>query len=73
MTVEATKEQGKYTAATLEQDREKLKRIDQGLDEVQGELELSRVLMTRFLKRLCVSLPRPLAPRARRHPSAGRR
>lgn len=36
--VESTKEQAKYTAAQLEQDREKLKRIDSGLDEVQGEL-----------------------------------
>lgn len=50
--VEATKEQGKFTAAQLEQDREKLKRIDSGLDEVQGELELSRVLITRVLKNL---------------------
>ncbi len=35
MTVEQTKEQGKVTAAQLEQDREKLKRIDAGLDVVQ--------------------------------------
>jgi hypothetical protein len=51
-TLEATKEQAKYTAAQLEQGREKLKRIDQGLDEVQSELELSRVLLTRFIKRI---------------------
>ena len=50
--VEATKEQAKYTAAQLEQDREKLKRIDAGLDEVQGELELSRILITRVVKAL---------------------
>lgn len=91
MTVEQTKEQGKVTAAQLEQDREKLKRIDAGLDEVQvrggmvsapvvwgttsfplslspsppshcppsppslppqSELELSQVLLTRFVKRI---------------------
>ena len=51
-TVEATKEQAKFTAAQLEQDREKLKRIDSGLDEVQGELELSRILITRVVKSL---------------------
>lgn len=51
-TLEATKEQAKYTAAQLAEGQEKLKRIDQGLDEVQSELELSRVLMTRFVKRL---------------------
>ena len=52
MTVEATKEQGKLTAAQLEQDREKMKRIDSGLDGVQSEMELSQVLLTRFVKRI---------------------
>ncbi len=33
--IEETKEVGKLTAAKLEEDREKLKRIDQGLDDVQ--------------------------------------
>ena len=51
-TVEATKEQGKFTAAQLEQDREKMKRIDSGLDNVQSEMELSQVLITRFVKRI---------------------
>jgi hypothetical protein len=51
-TVEATKEQGKFTAAQLEQDREKMKRIDSGLDNVQSEMELSQVLITRFVKRV---------------------
>lgn len=51
-TVEQTKEQGRLTAAQLEQDREKLKRIDAGLDEVQSEAQLSQVLITRFAKRL---------------------
>jgi len=51
-TVEATKEQGKFTAAQLEQDREKMKRIDSGLDTVQSEMELSQVLLTRFVKRI---------------------
>ena len=51
-TVESTKEQGKFTAAQLEQDREKMKRIDSGLDVVQSEMELSQVLLTRFVKRL---------------------
>jgi hypothetical protein len=51
-TVESTKEQGKYTAAQLEQDREKLKRIDAGLDEAQSELQMSTVLITRFAKRM---------------------
>ena len=51
-TVEATKEQGKFTAAQLEQDREKMKRIDSGLDNVQSEMELSQVLLTRFVKRI---------------------
>ena len=37
-TVEATREQGKFTAAQLEQDREKMKRIDSGLDNVQSEM-----------------------------------
>lgn len=34
-TIENTREVGKLTAAKLEEDREKLKRIDQQLDEVQ--------------------------------------
>ncbi len=34
-TIENTRETGKLTAAKLEEDREKLKRIDQQLDEVQ--------------------------------------
>lgn len=51
-TVETTKEQGKYTAGQLQEGREKLQRIDQGLDEVQSELELSTVLLTRFVKRI---------------------
>jgi len=51
-TIENTREVGKLTAAKLEEDREKLKRIDQQLDEVQGELELSQVLLTRFVKRI---------------------
>ena len=49
---EATKEQGKHTAATLAQDVEKIERIRSGLDDVQGELELSRLYITRILKRL---------------------
>lgn len=51
-TVESTKETGKQTAAQLEEDREKIKRIDSGLDEVQSELQLSAVYITRFAKRL---------------------
>ena len=35
-----------------EADREKIKRIDSGLDEVQSELQLSAVYITRFVKRL---------------------
>jgi hypothetical protein len=34
-TIEATRDTGKFTAAQLEEDREKLKRIDAGLDDVQ--------------------------------------
>jgi hypothetical protein len=34
--VAATQETGRYTAAQLEEDREKLKRIDAGLDNVGG-------------------------------------
>jgi hypothetical protein len=51
-TVAATQETARFTAATLEEDREKLKRIDKGLDEVDSELEISRKLITRFVKRL---------------------
>lgn len=51
-TVEATKETGRFTAAQLEEDREKLKRIDAGLDEVESELAISAKLITRFVKRL---------------------
>jgi hypothetical protein len=100
--LEQTKDTGRFTAATLEQDREKIKRIDQvrgdagsgearrgrgisswacsvvvfcrtlvmpstphlsrptaaacarmqGLDEVESELEISRKLITRFMKRI---------------------
>jgi hypothetical protein len=50
--LEQTKETGRSTAATLEQDREKIKRIDQGLDEVDSELELSKKLILRFVKRI---------------------
>jgi Sec20 len=50
--LEATREQGRFTAAQLEEDREKIKRIDQGLDEVESELEISRKLITRFVKRV---------------------
>lgn len=51
-TVETTKEIGKFTAAQLQQDTEKMKRIDAGLDEVQSEAALSQVLITRFAKRM---------------------
>lgn len=51
-TLEATKEQAKFTAAQLEADREKMQRISKGLDEVDSELELSRKLLTRFIKRI---------------------
>lgn len=51
-TVESTKDQAKITAQTLVADREKLVRIDSSLDDVQSELQLSRVLMGRFVKRL---------------------
>lgn len=51
-TVETTKEIGKFTAAQLQQDTEKMKRIDQGLNEVQSEAALSQVLITRFAKRM---------------------
>lgn len=50
--IEGTREQAKMTAAQLEQDREKIKRIDAGLDEVVSELEISKKLITRFVKRI---------------------
>lgn len=50
--LEATKDQAKYTAAVLEQDREKMQRISKGLDEVDSELEISKKLLTRFVKRI---------------------
>ena len=49
---DATKEQGKHMAATLAQDVEKIERIRSGLDDVTGELALSRLYITRILKRL---------------------
>lgn len=48
--IEQTREQGKFTAAQLEEDREKIKRIDAGLDTVDSELEISKKLVTRFIK-----------------------
>ena len=50
--VEQTRETGRYTAAKLEEGREKIRRIDAGLDEVESELEISRKLITRFVKRI---------------------
>jgi SNARE protein len=50
--LETTRDQAKMTAAQLEQDREKIKRIDAGLDEVVSELDISKKLITRFVKRL---------------------
>lgn len=52
LTIESSKEQAKYTAAQLEQDREKMGRIREGLDEVESELDLSKLLITRFVKRM---------------------
>lgn len=49
---DAVKEQGKHMAATLAQDVEKIERIRSGLDDVTGELALSRLYITRILKRL---------------------
>jgi hypothetical protein len=49
---DATKEQGKHMAATLAQDVEKIERIRSGLDDVHGELALSRLYISRILKRL---------------------
>ena len=49
---DATREQGKHIAVQLATDVEKINRINSGLDDVQGELELSRVYITRILKRL---------------------
>jgi len=46
------KEQGTHVAATLAQDVEKIERIRSGLDDVQGEMALSRVYITRIVKRL---------------------
>lgn len=52
LTIESAKEQAKHTAVVLEQDREKMARIREGLDEVESELDLSRLLITRFVKRM---------------------
>lgn len=51
-TVIATKETAMHTAATLEQDREKITRISTGLDEVESELAISTKLLTNFVKRM---------------------
>lgn len=51
-TLEATKDQARHTAAMLEMDREKMQRISKGLDEVDSELEISKKLLTRFIKRI---------------------
>lgn len=47
-----TQEVARTTAAELDASREKMAKIDSGLDEVQGELQLSRVYVTRIVKRL---------------------
>lgn len=52
LTIESAKEQAKHTAVVLEEDREKMTRIREGLDEVESELDLSRLLITRFVKRM---------------------
>jgi hypothetical protein len=49
---DATKIQGQHMAATLAQDVEKIDRIRSGLDDVHGELALSRLYISRILKRL---------------------
>jgi hypothetical protein len=50
--VHATKEQGVHIAAQLKQDVEKIDRISAGLDDVTGELALSKIYITRVIKRM---------------------
>ena len=50
--VNTIKDQGTSIAAQLKQDVEKIERISSGLDEVTGELALSKIYLTRVIKRL---------------------
>lgn len=50
--LQATKETALVTAATLEQDREKMARISTGLDDVESELAISQKLITNVVKRI---------------------
>lgn len=47
-----TAESARHTAAVLQEDREKIQRASAGLDEIQGELAISKKLLTRLVKRL---------------------
>lgn len=50
--VEETRQIGQTTVETLEDNKDKIKKINHNLDETQGELKLANTLMTRFLKRI---------------------
>lgn len=50
--IEQSREVGAQVTGTLEEDREKIDRISTRLDEVQGELAISRKLLVNFTKRL---------------------
>jgi len=52
VTVAETKVIGTETVIKLEEDREKLSRIDHQLNTVQSELDISRLLLIRIFKRL---------------------
>jgi hypothetical protein len=52
MTLNITKETATATAHQLAEGREKIQRIDAGLDEMQSELHLAQRTITRFAKRL---------------------
>lgn len=51
-TLETTKVVAGEVALTLEEDREKIAKVDRHLDEMQSDLVLSQKLMSGFMKRL---------------------
>ena len=51
-TLHETKAQADATALTLREDREKLARVNENLDQIEGDLAISNRLITNLLKRL---------------------